>query len=88
MEWNGGSFKGVPVLPPPVACGKPVEAGTGLVYAVLYCNGREGKPLQYGDCIPVSMTLYLYISSGAPLAGKVPTVYLRKTYYLLCLISE
>ena len=34
MEWNGGSFKGVPVLPPPGACGKPVEVGTGLVYAV------------------------------------------------------
>ena len=47
MDWNGGSFKGVPVLPPPVACGKPVEAGTGLVYAVHYCNRREGKPLQY-----------------------------------------
>ena len=55
MEWNGGSFKGVPVLPPPVACGKPVEAGTELVYAVHYCNRREGKPSQYGDCFSVGV---------------------------------
>ena len=43
VYWNG-SYKGEPVLPPPVACSKLVEAGTGLVYAVHYCKWREGKP--------------------------------------------
>ena len=48
MEWNGGSFKGVPVLPPPVACGKPVEAGTGLVYAVHYVTGGRASHYSMG----------------------------------------